>query len=63
MHSPFLPSKMRGLGDVVYSVAHPIAVVIDATSKAVGKPTNIQNCGRCKKTRADLNAKVPFGKH
>jgi len=42
--------KRRGLGDVVYSVAQPIAKAID---HKLG--TNIQRCGGCKRRRAALN--------
>lgn len=59
MHSPFLP-KPKGLGDVFHAIASPVAVVIDAASKAIGKPTNLKNCGGCKRRQDDLNAKFPF---
>lgn len=60
MRSPFLP---RGLGDVAHAVARPVAVVIDAATKAIGKPTNLKECGGCKKRKEDLNAKFPFEQH
>jgi hypothetical protein len=60
MHSPFLPQKPKGLGDVIHAIAHPVAVAIDAATKLVGKPTNIKKCGGCKQRREDLNEAVPF---
>ena len=42
--------ERRGLGDVVASVAQPIAGAID---KALG--TNIKGCGACAKRREALN--------
>jgi hypothetical protein len=39
-----------GLGDLVASIAQPIAKAIDAVAH-----TNIQNCGGCKKRREMLN--------
>ena len=49
-----LPSRTVGLGDVVASVAQPIARVIDAV---VG--THLQGCGGCKKRQESLNQAVP----
>jgi hypothetical protein len=46
--------KPRGLGDIVYNIAQPIAKVIDST---LG--TNIKNCGGCKKRRKLLNNAFP----
>ena len=40
----------KGLGDVVHSIAQPIAKAIDAVAG-----TNIQGCGACAKRRAMLN--------
>jgi hypothetical protein len=54
--------RLRGFGDVIHAVAWPVAVVIDKTSNALGHPTNIQNCGGCKKRREDLNNALPFVK-
>lgn len=48
-------SHMRGLGDLVYKVANPIAHVID---KVTG--THIQGCGGCAKRREKWNQAVPF---
>jgi len=42
--------KKRGLGDVVHSVAQPIAGAIDRT---LG--TNIKGCSACSKRREKLN--------
>ena len=42
--------KNRGFGDVVASVAQPIAGAID---KALG--TNIKGCGACARRREKLN--------
>jgi hypothetical protein len=47
----------RGLGDVVHSVAQPIAKVID---KALG--TNVQGCWSCAGRREALNNAMPFNK-
>jgi hypothetical protein len=47
--------KIEGLGDIVASVAQPIARGIDAV---LG--TNIQNCGGCKKRQQTLNEKFPL---
>jgi hypothetical protein len=44
----------RGLGDIVHSVANPIARVIDAVAG-----TKIANCGSCAERRAALNKMVP----
>ena len=46
--------KNRGFGDVVASVAQPIAGAID---KALG--TNIKGCGACAKRREALNNRFP----
>ena len=50
-------SKYRGLGDVVKSVAHPVAKLIDG---ALG--TDLQNCGGCQGRQEWLNDAVPFKK-
>jgi len=47
----------RGLGDLVHTVAQPIAWVID---KAFG--TNVQGCWSCGGRRDALNKAVPFNK-
>lgn len=47
--------KKEGLGDVVHSVAQPIAKAIDGI---LG--TNIQGCGGCQKRRRTLNEIFPF---
>jgi hypothetical protein len=44
----------RGLGDLVYFVANPIARVIDAVAG-----TKVASCGSCAKRRAALNKIVP----
>jgi hypothetical protein len=44
-----------GLGDMIHSVAQPIARAIDST---LG--TDIQNCGGCKKRREMLNEMFPI---
>ena len=41
----------RGLGDVVHTIAKPIAKVLDSTLK-----TNLGACGGCAKRRAKLNS-------
>jgi hypothetical protein len=46
--------KYRGLGDVVESVAKPIARVIDRIAG-----TSIQHCAGCARRRAVLNARFP----
>jgi hypothetical protein len=48
-------TKLHGLGDVVASIAQPIARVIDRVAG-----TDIQNCGGCKKRQEALNKAVPF---
>lgn len=48
-------TKMRGMGDVVYKFAHPIAKRIDAIAG-----TNLANCGGCEKRRNKLNEAIPF---
>lgn len=45
----------RGLGDLVYAVAQPIAWAID---KTLG--TNVQGCWSCSGRRQALNEAVPF---
>ena len=60
MKSPFL--RIHGAGDVVALVAQPLARVIDATSAAVGRPTNLQGCVKCAKKQAAWNKAVPFQK-
>lgn len=47
--------KQIGLGDLVASVAQPIARGIDSIFG-----TNIQNCGGCKKRQQTLNEKFPL---
>jgi len=47
--------RITGLGDVVYSIAHPIAVAIDAVAG-----TNIKGCGGCNQRRDALNKLVPL---
>ncbi len=49
------PRRIRGLGDVVHTLAQPVAKVIDAVAK-----TNLQNCGGCKSRREKLNQKFPL---
>ena len=44
----------RGLGDMVASIAQPIARAIDSVAG-----TNIQQCGGCKKRQEALNKLVP----
>jgi hypothetical protein len=52
--SPVNPAPI-GLGDVIASVAQPIAKVIDAVAG-----TNVAGCGACAKRQAALNAAFPF---
>jgi hypothetical protein len=47
----------RGLGDLVHTIAQPIAWAID---KALG--TNVQGCWSCSGRRQVLNEAVPFNK-
>jgi hypothetical protein len=47
----------RGLGDLVHTIAQPIAWAID---KALG--TNVQGCWSCSGRRQALNQAVPFKK-
>ena len=49
--------NISGLGDVVESVAQPIAKAIDFVAK-----TNVQGCGGCKQRKKYLNKKFPFNK-
>jgi len=49
------PRRLRGIGDLVAVVAHPIAAGIDA---ALG--TNLKNCQSCNDRREDWNQKFPF---
>jgi hypothetical protein len=49
--------KMAGAGDLVASVAQPIAGAIDRVFK-----TKIKTCGSCAKRREMLNQLLPFGK-
>jgi len=55
MRPNFASKKIRGLGDVVYYAAKPIAMASDAVLK-----TNFQQCPRCKRQREHLNQQVPF---
>lgn len=48
-------AKYAGLGDVVHTLAQPVAKLIDAVAG-----TDIQHCSACGQRRKDLNAKVPF---
>jgi len=47
--------RLSGLGDVVETVAQPIAKLIDGVAG-----TNIQGCGACKKRKEYLNKKFPI---
>lgn len=47
--------KYRGLGDVVHSLASPIAKSVD-----VVLGTEISTCSACSKRRKALNRAVPF---
>jgi hypothetical protein len=46
---------VRGVGDIVYNIAQPIAKTIDLV---LG--TNIKGCGGCKKRRELLNKAFPL---
>ena len=48
-------NRLHGLGDVVETVAQPIAKLIDGVAG-----TNIQRCGACKKRKEYLNKKFPI---
>ena len=50
-------NQVRGLGDIVYKVANPIARAIDRVAG-----TKIQGCGGCAKRREALNKAMPFTK-
>ena len=50
-----MPAKIRGAGDVVHAVAHPIAIAIDFVAG-----TDLQNCKGCAKRRENLNQKIPL---
>lgn len=52
---PNYDGSPRGLGDIVYKVAQPIAKTID---KIAG--TNIKGCSGCAKRRNKLNKKIQF---
>lgn len=49
------PTRMRGLGDLVASVAQPIARAIDTVAG-----TKVASCGACKKRQDALNQALPF---
>ena len=44
--------NLRGAGDIVHALAHPVAVVIDAVFG-----TNVKNCQGCQRRRAWMNEK------
>ncbi len=47
--------QVRGLGDVAYGIAQPVAKVVDRVFK-----TDLKNCGGCKSRREKWNEKYPF---
>lgn len=51
----FKKVKWQGAGDMVASVAQPIAGAIDKVFK-----TNVKKCGGCAKRREMLNQLIPF---
>lgn len=51
---PYKPKQVIGLGDVVGSMAKPIAIVSDAVLK-----TDLKNCGGCAKRKEKLNSILP----
>lgn len=56
IHTPSADVENRQeLGDLVASVAQPIAKAIDAVAGAMGVKTNVSGCGGCKKRREKLN--------
>lgn len=59
---PSTPPPPRGLGDVVETLAKPIARVIDATTARIipKHKTDLANCPGCQKRKAALNKAVPF---
>ena len=52
---PNFCTEIRGAGDVVYRVLHPIAKVIDRVAG-----TNVRGCSGCARRRAALNRAIPF---
>lgn len=48
-------AKPRGLGDLVASIARPIARAVDAV---LG--TDLENCGSCAQRQEDWNVKFPL---
>jgi 5-methylthioribose kinase len=50
-------ARVRGLGDIIHTVADPIARVIDF---AFG--TDLKNCNSCAERRDHLNAQYPIKK-
>lgn len=50
------PRKIKGLGDLVATVAKPVAAAIDAVAG-----TSLKTCGACQKRQERLNKAVPFG--
>jgi hypothetical protein len=48
-------SKAKGLGDVVATIANPVAKVADIVLN-----TNIAECNSCKKRQEKLNTIIPF---
>lgn len=53
--APMREKKIRGLGDVIYYAAKPIAAASDAL---LG--TDLKNCVPCKNRRENWNEKIPL---
>ena len=49
------PKRIRGAGDLIHALAHPVAVAIDAVAG-----TDLKNCGACETRREKLNRKIPL---
>lgn len=47
--------QIQGLGDVVHTVANPIAKAVDRVAG-----TKLQHCGGCQRRREALNKLVPI---
>jgi len=60
MKTRFLPTKPKGLGDVIHHYVAPVAHAIDKATAWINRPTNLGNCGGCAKRRDALNAAIPF---
>ena len=65
MRSIFLPSNLRGAGDVVAIFAKPVARVIDAATAMLTTRyrTDLKNCTGCGRRIEKLNKILAFSKN